>query len=146
MIDSGYDPLPKFEDAENGEGTVNEYPFVLVSGPRVNVYTHSRFRNIERLRKSAPEPLLEMNTHSAEGEGIADGDTVVVESPTGSIELKAALTEDIHPSVISMQHGWETANCNILTDDQDRDPVSAYPAFKSVMCHVKKAGKVSSRV
>lgn len=146
MIDSGYDPLPKFEDNVSGTELANDYPFVLISGPRINAYTHSRFRNIDRLRKLSPEPLLEMNRYSAEKEGISDGDTVLVESQMGSIELEATLTEDIHPSVISMQHGWESANCNLLTDDHNRDPVSAYPAFKSVMCRVKKASKASARV
>lgn len=64
MIDAGYDPLPKFEGTGSGAELVNDYPFLLISGPRINVYTHSRFRNIDRLRKLAPEPLLEINPYS----------------------------------------------------------------------------------
>ena len=64
-----------------------------------------------------------------------------VESPRGSIKVKARLTEDIHPKVVAMQHGWSEANANCLTDDEARDPVSGYPGFRSVLCQVMKVGK-----
>lgn len=144
MADCGYDPLPTFteplESLVSQPALADEYPFILISGPRVSAYTHSRFRNISRLRKLAPQPLVEINTASAKNIGIDDGDTVVIESLRGSIKLRAKLTEDIHPKVVSLQHGWDEANANILTDDEARDPVSAFPGFKSVICRVTKAG------
>lgn len=30
------------------------------------------------------------------------------------------------------------ANINALTDDENRDPTSAYPGFRSVLCRVSK--------
>lgn len=140
----GYDPLPTFTEPVGSlvsqPALADEYPFILISGPRVTAYTHSRFRNISRLRKLAPQPLVEINTDSAKDIGVGDGDTVVIESPRGSIRLKAELTDDIHPRVVSLQHGWDEANANILTDDEERDVISAYPGFKSAMCRVIKAG------
>ncbi len=64
---------------------------------------------------------------------------VAVESPRGSIRLRASLSEDIHPKVVGMQHGWGEANANLLIDDADRDPISSYPAFKAALCRVVKA-------
>jgi anaerobic selenocysteine-containing dehydrogenase len=143
MADYRYNPLPTFteplESLTNQPALADEYPFILISRPRVSAYTHSRFRNISRLRKLAPQPLVEINNNSAKEIGIGDGDTVVIESPRGSIKLRAKLTEDIHPKVVSVQHGWDEANANILTDDEGRDPISAYPGFKSVICRVTKA-------
>jgi len=143
MADHGYDPLPTFvepmESAVSKPELVDKYPFILISGPRTIAYTHSRFRNVPRLRKLMPEPLIEINAGSARQMGIADADMVIVESPRGNIKLKAKLTEDIHPKIVSMQHGWDEANANILTDDEGRDPVSGYPAFKSVMCRLARA-------
>jgi anaerobic selenocysteine-containing dehydrogenase len=40
--------------------------------------------------------------------------------------------------VLSLQHGWDEANANILTDDGHRDPISGYPAFKTILCQVRK--------
>lgn len=34
---------------------------------------------------------------------------------------------------------WDEANCNMLTDDEARDPVSGFPGLKSSLCRIKKA-------
>jgi len=142
MADYGYNPLPTFSDplesSVSQPAQADGYPFILISGPRVSGYTHSRFRNISRLRKLMLQPEAEINTDSAKQIGIDDGDRVVIESPRGSIKLRAKLTGDIHPKVVSIQHGWDGANANILTDDERCDPISAFPAFKSTICRVSK--------
>ena len=85
-----------------------------------------------------PEPLLEINTQTARDLGINNWDTVIVESRRGKIELKAKVTDDIHPRVVSMQHGWAKASANELTDDMDRDPISGFPSFGG-LCRVVKS-------
>lgn len=142
MEQHGYDPLPTFsEPPESPVRTpdlAKEYPLILISGPRVNVYTHSQHRNIPSLRQRVPEPLIEINTETAKKLGIVDGEMVNLESVRGKIELKAKVTDDIHPQVVSIQHGWLEANANLLTDDMARDPISAYPPFRSALCRVTK--------
>ncbi len=142
MAQHRYDPLPTFsEPPESPLSTpdlAKEYPLILVSGPRANMFTHSQHRNIPSLRRRMPEPLLEVNTETAKKLGIGDGDTVNLETLRGKTELKVKITEDIHPQVVSIIHGWTEANANILTDDMARDPISAYPAFRSALCRVSK--------
>ena len=86
-----------------------------------------------------PEPLLEIHPAAAAARGIENGDWVKVESLRGSIRLKAKLTEDVHPGIVMMPHGWSEANANYLTDDMARDPISGYPGIRSVMCQVTRA-------
>jgi anaerobic selenocysteine-containing dehydrogenase len=64
-----------------------------------------------------------------------------VESARGSISLKAKITAEVPPGVLSLQHGWEEANVNILTDNEPYDPISGYPAFKTTLCRVRKIGE-----
>jgi anaerobic selenocysteine-containing dehydrogenase len=134
----GYDPLPTFSPPPE---PTEEYSFTLITGTRTIAYTHSQYRDIERLKRLAPEPMVEINQESAQKLGIADGDRVVVESAKGSITLKARLTPDILPKVLSLQHGWEEANANLLTAYQPYDPISGYPAFKTTLCRVRKFGE-----
>jgi anaerobic selenocysteine-containing dehydrogenase len=142
MADYGYDPLPTFtqrqENLVDNPGLEQSYPFTLITGTRVNAFTHSQHRDIARLRKLVPQPVVEINPEPAKKLGIADGDWVVVESPKGSIRLQARITADIHPKVLSLQHGWDEANANILTDDEQYDPISGYPGFKTTLCQVRK--------
>lgn len=86
------------------------------------------------------EPLVEINPADAAKLGIADGEMVIVESAKGSITLKAMITPDILPRVLSLQHGWKEANANLLTDNKPGDPILGYPAFKTTPCRVKRAG------
>jgi len=132
----GYDPLPTFSPMKPSD----DYPLTLISGTRTIAYTHSQYRDIARLKKLAPEPLVEINPEPAVKLGIADGEMVIVESAKGSITLKARVTPDVPPMVLSLQHGWKEANANLLTDNQPCDPISGYPAFKTTPCRVKKAG------
>ncbi|MFB0559511.1 MAG: molybdopterin-dependent oxidoreductase [Dehalococcoidales bacterium] len=139
MAEHGYDPLPTFTQPQ--EKLSERYPFTLITGPRVVAFTHSQHRHIARLRKLVPQPLVEINPEPAKRLGIADGERVVVESPKGSITLNAKITPDIHPQVLSLQHGWDEANANILTDSEQRDPVSGYPGLRTILCQVRKTGE-----
>jgi anaerobic selenocysteine-containing dehydrogenase len=138
MADYGYDPLPTFTPLSEPS---DDYPFTLISGTRTIAFSHSQYRQIARLRKLVPQPLVEINPESAKSLGLADGERVVVESARGSISLKAKITAEVPPGVLSLQHGWEEANVNILTDNEPYDPISGYPAFKTTLCRVRKIGE-----
>jgi anaerobic selenocysteine-containing dehydrogenase len=139
MADYRYDSLPTFTQLQ--EEPSERYPFTLITGTRTIAYSHSQHRHIARLRKLVPQPLVEINPEPAKRLGIADGEPVVVESPRGSITLQAKITPDIPPKVLSLQHGWDEANANILTEGEQHDPISGYPGFKTTLCQVRKIGE-----
>lgn len=135
LADYGYDPLPVFTPPEPQH---EDYPFNLITGTRTIAYSHSGYRNLARLRKLVPQPLVEINPQTAQKLAIADGELVMLESPNGSITLSAQVTDEVPPDVLSIQHGWEKANANLLTDFEPHDPISDYPAFKTTPCRVRK--------
>jgi anaerobic selenocysteine-containing dehydrogenase len=145
MKQYGYDPLPTYhEPAESPiskPDMAKEYPLILISGPRVLMYTHSQLRNVEAMRKRHPEPLAQIHLDTAKGLGIAEGDMVKVETSRGSVQMKAQLTTDILPQVVSIPHGWGSwANANLVTSNHEMDPISGFAAFKSMLCRVTKCG------
>lgn len=139
----GFEPLPEYR--EPPESPISRpdlaklYPLVLTSGARVLAYTHSQFRNIDRLRRLAPEPLVDINPVDAKPRGIQQDDMVIISSPRGSVKMKANITDTILPGVVSAPHLWPgEANINILIDDENLDPISGFPPFKSQLCQVDK--------
>ena len=140
----GYDPLPVYH--EPAESPVSQpdiaeaYPFIYTTGARIRHFTHSQHRNIPRLRQIHPDPLIEINPEDAKKLGIQEGDGVMVESPRGATTFKARVTADILPRVVHMEAGWGgEANVNLLTDDENFDPISGYPGFRSGLCRMRKS-------
>jgi anaerobic selenocysteine-containing dehydrogenase len=138
----GYDPLPTYhEPLESPISTpelARDYPLVLTTGAREMEYWHSQHRNLSRLRRRNTEPMADIHPDTAGKYGIGDGNMMTVETKRGSIEIKARVTEDIMPDVISVPHGWAESCENVLTDDTPADPVSGYMAFTGLLARVSK--------
>jgi anaerobic selenocysteine-containing dehydrogenase len=134
----GYDPFPIRADVLHPDDKSGNEPLRLTTGGNLLSYLHWQYRYIPRLRKMAPEPLLEIHPEAAQEHGIAEGDMAEVQTATGSIQLKAHVTSRIRPDTVHIPHGWEEANVNELTDPKDADPISGFPNLKSVPCRVRR--------
>ena len=140
LEEHGQDPLPTYhEPLEATQDMLKTFPLIAITGARIPVFTHSQLRNIPALRKQMPEPLAEINDKTAGRLGLDDGCIIKIESAKGVVQMRAKVTHDIHPRVVSIQHGWSgEANANLLTDDMVRDPISGYPSLRSVPVRLKK--------
>lgn len=142
---AGYDPLPTYH--EPAESPINRpdlakyYPLILITGNRSLYYLHDEHRHVPTLRSKDPEPLVEINIETARKLGIDTGDMVVIENQRGMCQMKAAVTSDIHPQVVSVAHCWSRdANQNYLTSFDIHDRVSGAPAMRAIPCRVRKVG------
>ena len=63
------------------------------------------------LRRLVPYPEVEIHPATAAKYGVVNGEWVMVETKTGSVKFKAKVTEDIHPKVVSIPHGWASGKC-----------------------------------
>lgn len=135
----GYDPLPRYTPpAVPAQG--DPYPFVLITGARHPLYYHSRNRNIGRFRRRHPEAAAEIHPADAARLGIRDGERIRMVSAVGQIRVRARVVApgDIPAGVLQVGHGWEDPNINLLTSDEDLDPVSGYPNMKQVPVRIEK--------
>ena len=144
LANLGYDPMPTFRESPESPLTSQElsqdYPLILTTGARHLEFCHSQHHNIPSLCRQFPEPWAEIHPDSARQCGITDGEMVFIETRRGKIELKAKVTKDIVPGVVTIPHGWAQANANILTDEKSADQITGYPAFKALLCRIGKAG------
>ncbi len=143
LADHGLEPLPVYQEPPESPlsrpDLAASYPLVMTSGARVMAYTHSQYRNVPRLRKLMPEPLVDIHPADAHPRGITTGDAVTISTPRGSIRMKARVTGTILPGVVSLPHHWPgEANVNTLVDDENLDPISGFIPCKSQLCQVSK--------
>ena len=77
FLEHGYVPLPEYvEPAVSPVSRADltaRYPLVLTSA-KVVQFCHSQHRNLPRLRRHSPEPLVELHPSAAGVRGIVDGD------------------------------------------------------------------------
>lgn len=152
---SGFDPLPIYyeppETFLSEPGIENEYPFVCTCKKNL-LYVHSGGKQIDRLRKLYPLPLMIIHPKAAKPLGIYDQDAVYIETKRGKIKQSAKLSEKVDPRVVFVDPGWwfpeigekgnlgwADANYNILTDDgpdQNRE-IGSYP-MRGFACKVTK--------
>jgi anaerobic selenocysteine-containing dehydrogenase len=63
---------------------------------------------------------------------------MAVETPKGKIYIKAQTTDKLVRGVLSVPHGWDKANANLLTELEPRDPVTGYTEMKALLCRISK--------
>ena len=151
----GYDPLPTYKEPPESPlqspELIKGFPYILTTGSRRLEFFHSEHRQVKSLRRRRPDPLVEIHPKVAMNHHIHHGDWVIVSSPRGSIRLKAFVTEDIHPNVVNLDHGWWfpekpgpdygflESNANVLTNNTPPyDPAFwSYP-LRGLLCQIQK--------
>ena len=153
----GYDPLPGFveppESPEREPEFLEKYPLVLITGQRIFNFFGSEHRQGDYLRRTHPDPLVEIHPDTAAERGINDGDWVHIKSPRGKVKFRTRLFDGIDPRVVSAEWGWWfpekdrtdievqlESNINMLTEDSGGlDPGMGATNLKGLMCQIEKA-------
>jgi anaerobic selenocysteine-containing dehydrogenase len=106
----GFSPLPGWhEPPESPTATpelVKTYPLVFSDFHTSIAYNAGWLRNVPHLREILPFPTIQIHPDTAKTRGINDGDWVIVESPHGSMKVKAEIIPGIAPDVVMALHGW----------------------------------------
>ncbi len=152
LAEHGYDPLPVFRPPVEGPLASPElarrFPLVFNSGSRNKVFFNSQHQHVPSLVERYPRPLVWIHPEDAGPRGIADGDRVLVSTPRGRLAFTARVTEDILRGTVEADaHGggllaasaWRECNVNLLTDFENRDPISGFPVYKALLCQVTRA-------
>jgi anaerobic selenocysteine-containing dehydrogenase len=65
---------------------------------------------------------------------------IIIETIRGMTYMKAAVTKDIHPKVVSVPYNFGgLANANNLTSYRIYTPELGMPTYRALLCRVKKA-------
>lgn len=158
FLNKGYDPLPVYKEPLmspiSQPKLAKKYPFILTNF-KLLAYCHGQHRGLPSLRKLVPDPYIEINGVKAQEMGIKQGEWINLETPNGSIRLKAEFNAEIAPQVVCTQHGWWQgctalgmpaydafsdlgANVNLLVSNELHDPITGCVPHKSYICNISK--------
>ena len=126
---SGRAQLAAIPYAAPGEETDAEYPFLLVTGRRLEHYNSGTMTRRTANLELVSEELLEINAGDALDHGVADGDRVRVASRRGEIEVTARVSDRVSPGEAFTAFHFPEALTNRLTS-QEADEVTSCPEYK----------------
>ncbi|WP_028581053.1 molybdopterin-containing oxidoreductase family protein [Desulfogranum japonicum] len=146
LAEVGHNPVPFAEGTMENPISFHDksdtYPFIGISGTRDIRFTNSQFRNIPSLLNSSTGPVADIHPQDSQKLGIADGDSVKISTPKGSITMQARILEVVQPGTIRLAWGWgeydPKANLNDLTEDDVRGPITGTSTSRSFMCNICK--------
>jgi len=108
--ENGFEPLPIWvEPPESPTGTpdlMRKYPLTFSDFHTSKAYNAGWLRNVPLLREILPFPTLQIHPDTADERGIHEGDWVTVESPHGSMKIRAQVNPGIRPDTVMALHGW----------------------------------------
>ncbi|WP_410670897.1 molybdopterin-dependent oxidoreductase [Amycolatopsis sp. cmx-4-68] len=154
----GYPPLPTYDEPSlsplSRPDLSARYPLILTCAKSL-FFCETQHRGITSLRRSAPDPQLELHPTTAAARGIAAGDWVRLETPLGSIRARAKFNVNLDPGVVCGQHGWwqpaaglgepgypvfgaGSANLNLVLAQGPSDPISGSSPLRASLCEVTK--------
>lgn len=114
LAEAGYPPLPEFEEPRSSPRSrpdLAERSPLILSCAKSRWFCETQHRNLPSLRRSAPDPPIEIHPDTARARGIGSGDWVRIDTPQGSVRARAKLNANLDPQVVYGQHGW----CNPAT-------------------------------
>jgi anaerobic selenocysteine-containing dehydrogenase len=143
LADAGLDGLPDHVPNYEAANTSTAYPLAMISPPARN-FLNSSFVNVQSLRDTEGEPLLEMHPTDAATRSIRDGDTVRVFNARGEYRCRVSLNHRARPGVVHglgvwwRKFGLNGTNVNQLTSQGLTDLGNA-PTFYDCLVDVQAA-------
>lgn len=135
----GYDGLPIYRDVPVPDADISHnYPFILNTGAARPHLFNARMHSLPWIRRLEPTDAVEIYPEDARALGIADGDPVVVITPSGQVTGTAWWNWGALPGVVGMYHGDPDANINDTIPDDCFDPLSGFPLYKNWFCRVER--------
>lgn len=115
-----------------------DFPYIITTNRELEHYNCGamtrRTGNVEILT----EDVLLINPQDAKENQIIDGDMVCVESPRGKVDIKASITDEMKPGILSSTFHFPEVMLNIITSDEHCSEAMC-PEYKVVSCRIRKS-------
>ncbi|MCB9222544.1 MAG: formate dehydrogenase subunit alpha [Crocinitomicaceae bacterium] len=128
----------EYEESHEVAAHGKDYPYIITTNRELEHYNCGamtrRTGNVEILK----EDVLMIHPDDAIANGIADGDMVCVESPRGKVDIKAYVTDEMKPGILSSTFHFPEIMLNVITSDEHCSE-SLCPEYKVVSCRIRKS-------
>ncbi len=142
-IDTFKRGLGKFHNAdwkESQELVINkkEFPYIITTNRELEHYNCGTMTRRTNNAKILTEDTLMINPADASKHSIIEGDMVCVESARGKIDVKAHITDEVLPGILSSTFHFPDMHMNDITSSV-ADSEALCPEYKVVAVNIRKS-------
>ncbi len=133
-----------FEESNEITKHGKDYPYIITTNRELEHYNCGAMTRRTGNLDILTEDVLLINPDDAKKEGLKDGDMVCVESPRGKVDIRAQVSDQMKPGILSSTFHFPEVMLNIITSDE-HDSEAMCPEYKVVSCRIRKARKTQNR-
>jgi len=123
-----------------------EYPYIITTNRELEHYNAGTMTRRTRNVQILTEDVLLIHPDDASRHFILEGDMVCVESPRGKVDIKARITDEVRPGILSSTFHFPEVMLNNITSDE-HDSEAMCPEYKVVAVNIRKSkGKYKETV
>jgi formate dehydrogenase major subunit len=127
-----------FRESEEIVQHGKEYPYIITTNRELEHYNCGAMTRRTRNAELLTEDLLLICKEDALKHLISDGDMVCVESPRGRVDIKAKITDQVKPGILSSTFHFPEIMLNNITSGIS-DTEAMCPEYKVVACTIRKS-------
>ena len=128
----------EFRETRERVAWEKDYPYILTTNRELEHYNAGTMTRRTRNAKILTEDVLLIHPDDAAKHFISEGDMVCLESPRGKVDVKARLTDQVRPGVLSTTFHFPEVMLNVVTSDE-RDSDALCPEYKVVSVRIRKS-------
>jgi len=134
-----------FRESEELVTHQKDFPFILTTNRELEHYNCGTMTRRTNNVDIVTEDVLMIHPDDAEKHFIQDGDMVCLESPRGKADVKARLTSEVKPGILSTTFHFPEIMINNITSDVS-DSEALCPEYKVVAVRIRKSkGKYKTK-
>jgi len=127
-----------FKESEEIVQHGKEYPYIITTNRELEHYNCGAMTRRTRNAEILTEDVLLICAEDARKHLINDGDMVCVESPRGKVDIKARITDEVKPGILSSTFHFPDMMLNNITSSIS-DSEAMCPEYKVVACNIRKS-------
>jgi formate dehydrogenase major subunit len=128
----------KYEKSQELVQNEKEYPYIITTNRELEHYNCGAMTRRTNNALIITEDILMINPQDAAKHLINDGDMVCVESARGKVDIKAKITDEVKPGVLSSTFHFPEIMLNNITSSV-HDSEALCPEYKVVACNIRKS-------
>ncbi len=141
----GYFEYHDFEETKELTEHAKDYPFILTTNRELEHYNCGTMTRRTPNQQILTEDYLMIHPDDAAAHAIVEGDFVCLESPRGKVDVKARITDEVRPGILSTTFHFPEIMVNNITSDI-HDSEALCPEYKVVAVRIRKSkGKFKQR-